>query len=333
MQWRDSPLYGNSEPEAKKAMNIDMKDIFVPITKVDAQKHEVWGYGVIEQPDAANEILDYESSKPEFIKWSDAAQARSGGKSLGNLRAMHQTKAAGKLISFQPNDTNKGIFVGAKIVDEEEWKKVEEGVYTGFSVGGSYLRRWSDMKPGYTRYTAKPVELSLVDAPCIPGATFEIVKSESVIQNVPFKPQDAQPTKLVWEPDDSVDLGIPSPKVAETQTLPGNLEHSVDISRLEPPSKTVVIPDSVSKDSSKVPSTETLTQAAVASKEITNPLTDMALVGRLNKFVDNLPETLEAIVDRQIQDVLSDTIEAIVRKAVSDMQASKTRYVKVVKKD
>ena len=163
-------------------------NLFIPITKIDAKRREVWGYGAIEERDNSDEILDYQSSKPLFLDWSQKAQKRSGGKSKGNVRAMHQPIAAGKLIDMQADDVRKGFFVGAKIVDENEWKKVESGVYTGFSVGGSYVKRWSDYQnPGAIRYTAKPTELSIVDAPCIPSATFEMVKADG-ISRLGFKP-------------------------------------------------------------------------------------------------------------------------------------------------
>lgn len=153
--------------------------MFIPITKVNEQRREVWGWAAIEEPDNSDEILDYESSKPHFLDWSNRAQKRSGGKSLGNVRSMHQNVAAGKLIELRPDDVSKGFYVGAKIIDDNEWKKVEQGVYTGFSVGGSYLKRWNDFRnPGKMRYTAKPTELSIVDSPCIPSATFEMLKMD-----------------------------------------------------------------------------------------------------------------------------------------------------------
>ena len=114
--------------------------------------------------------MDYEKSLPNFLNWSrDMAQA-SGGLSKGNVRAMHADVAAGKVIHFEPRDDTKSIYIGAEIVDENEWQKVLKGVYTGFSVGGSYGKKWPDpVLGGYTRYEAKPVEISLVDVPCMPG--------------------------------------------------------------------------------------------------------------------------------------------------------------------
>lgn len=167
--------------------------MFIPITKVNAQRREVWGWAAIEEPDNSDEILDYESSKPHFLDWSNRAQKRSGGKSLGNVRSMHQNVAAGKLIELRPDDVSKGFYVGAKIIDDNEWKKVEQGVYTGFSVGGSYLKRWNDFRnPGKMRYTAKPTELSIVDSPCIPSATFEMLKMDGSKALRKFKPTQGE---------------------------------------------------------------------------------------------------------------------------------------------
>lgn len=161
---------------------IDMENIlFVPLAKVDAVRHEVWGYGGEEVPDKVNEMMDYEKSKPRFLKWSESIKKASGGKSLGNVRAMHGPKAVGKLIHFEPKDELKKFWVGARIIDNDEWKKVEEGVYNGFSVGGAYGVKWQDpANPLIKRYEAIPSEISIVDSPCMYGATFEIVKADGI---------------------------------------------------------------------------------------------------------------------------------------------------------
>ncbi|HTR13273.1 MAG TPA: hypothetical protein VMI72_08485 [Roseiarcus sp.] len=92
-------------------------------------------------------------------------------------RASHaRTRAAGKLTDIAFEDDAKRVVVSAKIVDDDEWRKVQEGVYTGFSQGGRYLKRWPDPETGLIRYTAEPQEISLVDLPCLPEATFEVVK-------------------------------------------------------------------------------------------------------------------------------------------------------------
>lgn len=153
----------------------DLK-LFVPLAKVDLDQRLVHGIVTAEVPDRAGEICDYASTKPYYEAWSAEATEASGGKSLGAVRAMHGRVAAGKLTDIAFDDAQKRILVAAKIVDDDEWRKVEEGVYTGFSQGGRYVARWPDPDSGHTRYTAEPREISLVDFPCLPDATFEVVK-------------------------------------------------------------------------------------------------------------------------------------------------------------
>lgn len=152
-------------------------DIFIPITKVDARQRLVYGIATAESEDRSGEICDYASTKPLYEKWSEEIAQSTGGKSLGNLRAMHGTIAAGKITALAFNDAAKQIEICAKVVDDAEWRKVEEGVYTGFSQGGTYARRWTDGN-GRARYTAAPSEVSLVDLPCLPQARFEMIKTD-----------------------------------------------------------------------------------------------------------------------------------------------------------
>jgi hypothetical protein len=59
------------------------------------------------------------------------------------------------------------------------------------------VRRWADSS-GAQRYTANPTEISLVDLPCLPQATFQIIK-EGAVESRTFRaaaaPADAEP---VW---------------------------------------------------------------------------------------------------------------------------------------
>jgi len=163
-------------------------DMFIPLRKVDAAQRLVWGR-IDETPDRAGEVFDYRSSKPEFAEWSANQFAASGGKSYGNLRAMHGPSAAGRLESIDFDDRAKSIEVAARVIDDDAWRKVEEGVYTGFSPGGRYLKRWQD--GDLWRYTARPAEISLVDLPCIPSATFTMVKNDGAVEQRRFKHSDA----------------------------------------------------------------------------------------------------------------------------------------------
>ena len=154
-----------------------MLPLDIPITKVDAARRLVYGVATAEVADRAGEVCDYASTKPLYEKWSAAISASTGGKSLGNLRAMHGNVAAGKVTTLTFNDAAKQIEICAKVVDDAEWGKVAEGVYTGFSQGGTYARRWTD-EAGAKRYTADPHEISLVDLPCLAQARFEMIKAD-----------------------------------------------------------------------------------------------------------------------------------------------------------
>ena len=180
---------------------------FIPLAKLDVARREVWGWAAEEAPDRGREIMDYAASKPRFLAWSEAMSKASNGKSLGNVRSMHAKIATGKVIHLEAMDELKKLWVGVKVVDDEEWRKVEEGVYTGFSVGGDYGKRWADPgRPGYTRYEALPVELSLVDVPCMPGAQFEVIKADGSRELRKFALTPAMSTSH------------PSPKGREEQT-------------------------------------------------------------------------------------------------------------------
>jgi hypothetical protein len=151
-----------------------MQPIYARIYKVDEATRTVTGRAAQEVVDRDNEMFDYQSSKPEFMKWSAECSADTNGKSLGNVRSMHGNIAAGKLTNIEFLDEERAIDVSAKIVDNNEWEKVLEGVHTGFSIGGRYAKKWAEPIGGkmITRYTAVPSEISIVDRPCIPTAKF-----------------------------------------------------------------------------------------------------------------------------------------------------------------
>jgi hypothetical protein len=154
--------------------------LFAQIAKIDESKHEVWGIATAEVIDKEGEIFDYASSKPYFKNWSDEIAKATDGKSLGNVREMHAPSAVGKLVSLDFDDDLKQIRVGAKIIDSTAWQKCTQGVYTGFSIGGAYVKTWKDGE--FIRFTASPVEISVVDNPCVPGAHFTAVKADGTFE-------------------------------------------------------------------------------------------------------------------------------------------------------
>ena len=165
-------------------------EYMIPIRKVDAERRLVYGRAIEEIPDRSDEILDYESSKPLIQAWSDEVARATGGQSLGNIRVMHGKQVAGKITNMTFKDAERALDIVVKVVDDNEWRKVLEGCYTGFSIGGSYDKKWQDGK--YTRYTANPTEISLVDRPCVPTAMFfEVVKADGLKEQRQFQNVEA----------------------------------------------------------------------------------------------------------------------------------------------
>ncbi len=163
--------------------------VFVPLTKVDEEQRLVYGTITQEMLDKSGEVMDYTMSKPHFEKWSGDIHTASGGLSKGNLRVMHGLTVAGKLTELEFNDDDKSIEVCSKVVDDSEWEKVLEGCYTGFSVGGKYGKKWTEVIDGQQvkKFEAMPNEVSLVDNPCVPSATFSLVKADGHAEAIAFQ--------------------------------------------------------------------------------------------------------------------------------------------------
>ena len=137
--------------------------IYAPLQKIDEEQRMVYGY-------ASTEALD---SQGEIIKRDAIEAALPGFMRFGNIREMHQPSAVGKAKGATIDD--KGLYLAAKIVDDEAWAKVKEGVYSGFSVAGQVTARDPMQKHVITGCSLS--EISLVDRPSNPEAVFEMFKS------------------------------------------------------------------------------------------------------------------------------------------------------------
>ena len=115
--------------------------------------------------------LDEQICDPEWLKTAMPEWFK-----IGNIREMHQSKAIGKAMEMEQSGT--GFVVEAKIVDSEAARLVEEGIYTGFSVGikGARVEKSADAPGGMIR-SGKIVEVSLVDRPANPSCVIELAKS------------------------------------------------------------------------------------------------------------------------------------------------------------
>jgi len=166
-------------------MNSQQPMLSIPLVKIDVERRLVIARAAQEVADKSQEIMDYATAKPAFQKWSDEMATMSNGLSKGNVRVMHQKTAAGKVTEITFNDDEKAVDVVMKIVDDNEWRKCLEGVYTGVSMGGGYAKSWQD--GNLRRYTPRITEISLVDNPCIPTARFaELVKADGMTERLPL---------------------------------------------------------------------------------------------------------------------------------------------------
>lgn len=147
-----------------------MKDFkfqrFLPITKVDEDERMVYGYASTPDLDSDGEVIKVEAMEkalPNYLKFP-------------TIREMHQPKAVGKTQSASIDD--KGMYIGAKIVADDAWKLVKEGVYKAFSIGGNVVKR-----VGNVIQELDLVEISLVDVPANKSAVIEVWKSQGMSKN------------------------------------------------------------------------------------------------------------------------------------------------------
>ena len=136
-----------------------------PIAKVDAEQRMVWGYASTEAED----------DQGETVSRGALAAALDDYMCFANIREMHQPSAGG--IAKEAAVDDKGLYLGAKIVDGEAWQKVVEGVYKGFSIGGRVTAR----DPADRRLITglRLTEISVVDRPANPEAVFDCWKLSS----------------------------------------------------------------------------------------------------------------------------------------------------------
>ena len=143
---------------------MDKANIFIPFSKKDEDQRLVFGYASTEAVDSQGEIVEKKAimdALPGYMKFA-------------NIREMHQPSAVGK--AHQANMDDNGLFIKVKVVDDNAWNKVKEGVYNGFSIGGNIVQKVGN------RITALNLsEISLVDRPANPKALFTVVKMDDEV--------------------------------------------------------------------------------------------------------------------------------------------------------
>src|SRR3954454_18606154 len=134
-----------------------------PIAKVDAEQRMVWGYASTEAPDEQGEIVKREALEAALGDYMRFA----------NIREMHQPSAVG--VAKEATIDDRGLYLAAKIVDDEAWEKVVQGVYKGFSIDGRVMARDPADRSIITGLAL--TEISVVDRPANPEAVFDCWKA------------------------------------------------------------------------------------------------------------------------------------------------------------
>jgi len=149
--------------------------IYGEITKVEAQDDgtiKVFGTASTGAVDDADETVS-----PDAMKAALPAYMR-----FGALREMHGLTAAGATLSAEVGEDG-ATRIAAHVVDPVAVKKVQLGVYKGFSIGGRVLSR--DAKDRKVITKLKLNEISLVDRPCNPEAVIDMWKADQLEQPGP----------------------------------------------------------------------------------------------------------------------------------------------------
>ncbi len=153
------PLLGENQ-RVFFVMDLDFKR-YIPIEKIDPDKRMVYGWASTPSLDSQGEIVSVESLQkalPDYMKFPA-------------VREMHSSKAAG--VTKEAKTTPDGLFIGAKIVSDEAWNFVKEGVYRGFSIGGKIKKKVDNVIQSLDL-----TEISLVDVPADRNSVFTLVKRE-----------------------------------------------------------------------------------------------------------------------------------------------------------
>jgi HK97 family phage prohead protease len=137
--------------------------LYAEITKIDRERRMVFGYASTEALDSQGEVVRkeaIEAALPDYMRFA-------------NIREMHQPSAVG--VAKEAAIDGKGLYLAARIVDDEAWRKVTEGVYKGFSIGGRVTDR--DRAQKHVITGVELMEISLVDRPANPEAVIELYKA------------------------------------------------------------------------------------------------------------------------------------------------------------
>jgi hypothetical protein len=156
---------------ARSSRTVDNARVFGSITKFEKQADgTLYVEGI-----ASSESVD---SQGEIVKASAIKAAATDYLKFPAVREMHQLIAAGKALGLDVGEDGK-TYIAAKIVDPIAIRKIEEGVYKGFSIGGSVPPGGRNKDDPKIIEQLKLSEISLVDRPANPDCVVTLFKAEA----------------------------------------------------------------------------------------------------------------------------------------------------------
>jgi HK97 family phage prohead protease len=138
------------------------KLISVPFVKIDDDQHMIYGYASTSHRDSDGEIITLDALRaalPGYMKFA-------------TVREMHAAKPVGKTKEASVDEN--GLYIGAKISDNNAWKLIKDEVYSAFSIGGKIVER-DDSDPTIIKGMSL-MEISLVDVPANINCTIDLFK-------------------------------------------------------------------------------------------------------------------------------------------------------------
>lgn len=172
---------------ASASAEAEVFTIALPIRRVDEERREVWGWAATDRVGLDNKELTHEANVDAFARWA------------GNIREMHQLKAVGTAIHWEPDDANRRIYLGARISRgaEDTWQKCLDGTLKCFSVNGtgrdvrSVMRAVNGVQRSVRQIRKYDLgEVSLVDSAGDPavGTFVDIVRALDVADEGELEP-------------------------------------------------------------------------------------------------------------------------------------------------
>lgn len=160
--------------------------MYVPTTefsKADKEKRLVKWIASSEAIDSYGDIVRFDAMKEAFADYMK----------FGNIREMHWPSAVGTVKDYELDAKSKTTSITSKIVDDNAWNKVIEGVYKWYSIWGKVLEAeplmikttdesWNEYEIrswGLDILKIELIEISLVDRPACPEALIESYKARN----------------------------------------------------------------------------------------------------------------------------------------------------------